>query len=200
MGGSWPEQLIVTRLRTTSSCVRQARFPANLPGLAWRGSGALLWMGLMDMAQGKLLHTGQGLLQMCGVRLFRLSMLLRWLFARRKGLRKRPTPHGVPEKCFHFPLEKEVSTLSCTASPWESPNPRSVTPKGIADEHQRCGYQQVQGSVCLTTIPVHVSPPSQCVSPHPASSGSPHPTHSLGGVRSSGRVSKNCSTSSHWEM
>lgn len=55
MGGSWPKQLIVTRLITTQSCVRHARFLANVPCFAWKDSGALLRMGLMDVAKGKSL-------------------------------------------------------------------------------------------------------------------------------------------------
>lgn len=79
-------------------------------------------MGLVDGAQGKHLHMGQRLLQMCGVRLFRLIMLLRCLFARKRlRFRKRPTLHGVPEKCFYFPtgeggVHTELHSLSMGVS------------------------------------------------------------------------------------
>lgn len=103
MGGSWPEQLTVTRLRTTLACVR---FPANLAGFAWRGSGVVLWMGLVDVGRENTLPTRQRLVPVCEGRLFRLVMFLRVVLASRKRLRKRPALHRAPENGSTSPLEK----------------------------------------------------------------------------------------------
>lgn len=59
----------------------------------------MLWMGIVDMAG----ENAFAVRQMCEGRIFRLSMFLRLILARRKRLRKRAELHGVPEKWFHFP-------------------------------------------------------------------------------------------------
>lgn len=67
-------------------------------------------MRLVDMGRESALPTGQRLVQVCEVRLFRLIMLLGVVFARRKRLRKRPTLHGVQRSVSTSPLEKSVHT------------------------------------------------------------------------------------------